>query len=134
MRAGEVNRYDEPEIRRQRDAMVAVAEAMLRGEVGVLEGAQRMVAFGWGAGLDANDPDLLTLVGIQSQEDHLPIGSVRQYWSPEALARMDEEIAEAETVHRSAALEACESIVRQFDPGRDAAGCKDGETPSAPST
>lgn len=107
-----MSRYDEPEVQRQRDAMVAVAEAMLSGEGGVLEGFPRMLACGWRAVLDEHDPDLLAFIGIQPQEDHLPIGSVRQYRNGEALARADAEIVEAEAVHRTAALEACESLVR----------------------
>lgn len=112
--ATDVNRYDEPTIHRQRVALIALAQAMLRGEVGVLDGCQRMLGLASRAAVEEHDPDLIVFHGIHSQEDHLPIGSVRQYWNAEALARADLEIAEAEDCHRPAALAACESLLRRL--------------------
>ena len=83
-----------------------------------------MLAFRSCAGIDIDefDQDLLTFVSIESQEDHLPIGAERQHWSPAALARVEAEIAEAEQFHRSAALEACESLLRRFRSPPERAG------------
>lgn len=82
----------------------------------MLDGCRHMVAYRFRSGLDPNDPDMLTFAGIESQCDHLPLGSVRQYWDPVALARADREIAEEEAFHRPAALAACESLIRRLDP------------------
>ena len=109
-----MNPYDEESIAEARDRMLALAGAILRGEVGVLLGAARMLEFRYGAGLDEWDDDMITFVGIESQEDHLPVGHVRQLWSAEALARVDPEIAMAEAFHRPAAFAACESLIRRF--------------------
>lgn len=108
---------NEPGARLLRDEMVALARAILRGETGVLEGSAAMLQYRWDAGLHEMDEDLLTFVGIESQHDHLPAGSARQFWSPAALARVDAEIAEAEAVHREAAFAACESLIRRFGSG-----------------
>jgi len=109
------NPNDEPEIQRRRREMVDLARAMLRGEIGILAGARRMLVYRFGAGLDESDDDMLTFVAIESQEDHLPVDpSERAHWNAEALARNDVEIAEAEAFHRPAALAACESLVRRF--------------------
>lgn len=117
MRAGDVNPHDLPELERQRAAMVALARAMLRGEVGVLEGSRKMLDFVHTAGIDSRDEDLLVFVGIDSQEDHLPVGSERGFWSPDRLAALAPEIAKAEAVHRPGALAACKSLVRRFGGG-----------------
>jgi hypothetical protein len=108
---------DEREIERQRRAMARLAEEILRGDVGVLDGARRMLQFGSTAGLGEFDPDLITFVEIDSREDHLPIGRVRQLWDAEALARKDKEITEAEAFHCPAAFAACDSLIRRFGAG-----------------
>jgi hypothetical protein len=109
-----VNRHDEPEIQRQRAALVALAEAMLRGEVGVVEAAPRIITHGRRGGLEDDDADIRIFEMISSLTDHLPTGSARRYWNAEALARKDVEIAEAEVFHRPPALAACESLLRRL--------------------
>jgi hypothetical protein len=110
-------RNDELEVRRQRAGMAALARKILRGETGVLPGSAAMLQYRWGAGLHEMDEDLLVFPGIDSQEDHLPWGSARRHWSPDALARADAEIAEAEAFHREPAFAACESLIRRFGTG-----------------
>ncbi len=110
-----MSRYDEPEAERCRQQVVQLAKAMLRGEVGVLQGCRMMLAYRFCTGLDEFDEDLLTFVGVESQEDHLPIGPERQFWNPAALERVDGEIKEAERVHRPAVMLACESLIRRLE-------------------
>ncbi|MBB4635484.1 hypothetical protein [Longimicrobium terrae] len=105
---------NEPEARRLRDEMVTLARKILRGETGVLPGSAAMMQYRWGAGLHEMDEDLLVFLGIDSQEDHLPSGSARRYWNPDALARADAQIAEAEAFYREVAFAACESLIRRF--------------------
>jgi hypothetical protein len=118
---------DDPGIQRHRREMLDLARAMLRGDIGILAGSQRMLVHRSGAGLDESDGDMLTFVAIESREDHLPIDpGARAHLDAAALARADAEIAEAEAYHRPAALAACESLLRRFAPERETA------TPSEP--
>ena len=41
---------------------------------------------------DADDPDLLMIVGIESETDNFPLGKQRAHWSPEVLAKKNDEI------------------------------------------
>ena len=117
-----MKRYNETEVAWCRQGIVELATSILRGDLGVLEGSRRMLAFRFCAGIDEFDQDLLTFVSIESQEDHLPLSAERQHWSPAALAGIEVEIAEAEQFHRSAAHEACESLLRRFRSPAETAG------------
>lgn len=109
-----MDRYALPEIARTRQKVVDLARAILAGEIGVLEGSMRMLEYRFSAGVPEFDEDFLTFVAIDSAEDHLPVGSVRQFWHPAALARADLEIADAERFHRAAAFRAADSLIRRF--------------------
>ena len=92
-----------------------IAQAILDGRVSIIAGARQIRRFcGGHAGLDERDPDLNTFVGIDSETDDLPIGDVRQYWAPDALARKDLEIARCEAMYRESALEAASHLVARF--------------------
>ena len=95
--------------------MAEVAQAILDGRVGVIAGARQIHDLCCGHyGLDESDPDIRTFVGIESETDDLPIGEVRQYWAPDALAKKDAEIARCEALHRQSALDAATHLVARF--------------------
>ena len=50
-------------------------------------------------------------VAVDSQTDHLPLGPVRALWAQEALAELDEEIAEAERTHAAEVADACRQVL-----------------------
>lgn len=108
------NPYDHPEIQRQRAAAVETAQAIIDGRLGILEGVQRMLPFRWTTGVEELDEDFLVFTAVESENDHLPVGSIRQFWDQAALARKDAEIAEAEELHREAVIRACRSILTRF--------------------
>ena len=92
-----------------------VARAMLAGELSFLEGAIKLVSIGHQAELN-DDPDVSIFTAVTSETDHLPIGAVRQHWSPEALERLAPELQKAEEWARQVAGPACESLARRFAP------------------
>lgn len=63
-----------------------------------------------------DDPDFLFLTGVASMTDHLPLDRVRHLWAPDALARKDEELAEAADYWRDRVRASCERIVERFGP------------------
>jgi hypothetical protein len=92
-----------------------IARAILAGRIGVIEGAREIRRFcGGHLGFDDRDPDLNTFVAIDSETDDLPIGDVRRYWAPDALAQKDAEIARCEAVYREAALKAASHLITRF--------------------
>jgi hypothetical protein len=54
----------------------------------------------------------ISLIGIESETDHLPVGEVRKLWAASALQEKDAEIASAEAFWKTELLGACERIVR----------------------
>ena len=63
---------------------------------------------------EQEDAELLGICGIESKTDHLPLGSVRQYWDPEALQRNDAELAECEEFFRNSAMAMCRALVDRY--------------------
>ena len=94
--------------------VVAVATAILRGQLGVIEGSRRLCSLRPHASSLDHDPDFLPFIGIDSETDHLPVGDVRQYWVADALVGKDLEIQEAETCYRDSAIAGCERLLSRF--------------------
>ncbi len=73
-----------------RRALVCVARAMLSGQLSCLEGAVLVLGLRQGiGGLSDNDADFNAFAAISSETDDLPLAAQRQYWTPEALARLN---------------------------------------------
>ena len=102
------------QIAQTRREIVAVARAILDGRVGVIEGSRRLVGLRWDVDPEQEDRELLGMVGIESQTDHLPLGKWREQWSPDALKAKDAEIAENEEFFRESAYEICRILVERY--------------------
>ncbi|WP_444939989.1 DUF2489 domain-containing protein [Microbulbifer sp. ZKSA004] len=101
-------------IARQRQRAVEVAVGMLDGSIHYLEGAIELSSLRFEVGLAENDSDFVVFTGILSETDHLPIGSVRQYWSEEALDRHEPEIQKYVKWAKEVSLSECKSIIARF--------------------
>ena len=71
--------------------MVKIASAIIAGDIGIIEGARELALLGHEIA-DDFDSDFMPFVAIDSETDHLPVGKVRKFWSPEALRDKDKEI------------------------------------------
>jgi hypothetical protein len=99
--------------RKQCQRLVAHAQELIEGRVGVIETARAMIQYrSWFR--VGNDPDFMTFVGIDSETDHLPIGSVRQHWDNAALEKKDVEIKRAETFYRDQAMQAAQNLIQKY--------------------
>ena len=77
------------ETNRQKTA--EIAQGILDGGISIIAGALEIHALFCGhVGIDEQDPDLNTVVALDSETDDLPIGDVRQYWAPDALEHLDD--------------------------------------------
>lgn len=107
--------WPNPDLRKKLERQVlALATSMVEGRVPILPNAQRMKRLLFRLRLRDDDRVVAAFSTIVSKTAHLPIGTERQYWAPSALARKDEEIAEAETLARGPALQACREIVQRY--------------------
>jgi hypothetical protein len=109
------NRFDEESERESRRRVVAAAEAVLRGDVGIIEGAQRLsslasaVVDDWFA-----DPEFTVFGVLDTETDHLPVGRVREFWDPAALKEKDATVQRIEAGARSEVEAACRRLIIRF--------------------
>ena len=101
-------------VRSVRAKIVALAQGMLEGSVPYLEGCIRLHALLVEADLADNDADLTAFKAVESEIDHLPIGSVRERWSKEALERLEPEIERSTQWARKITTGSCISLVARF--------------------
>jgi hypothetical protein len=109
------NRYDEEAEREARRRVVAAAEALLRGEVGVIESAQRLSSLASSVVDDwFNDPEFAVFGVLDTETDHLPVGRAREFWDPIALREKDPTIQRIEAANRLEVEAACRRLVARF--------------------
>ena len=109
------NRYNlEEQEQRQREA-TAAAHAVLRREVGVIEGVRRLSSLAHAVVDDwTADPDFRVFCILDSETDHLPVGTHRALWAPAALAERDAEVARIEREVWSDVEAACRGVIARF--------------------
>ena len=94
-----------------------IAAAMVAGSVDLLEGCRRVAALRKSlSDSELSDPDLLVLVGIESELDDIPHGGARELWAPAALAAKDEEGVKYLEAAREALLRACRALSARWSP------------------
>jgi|KBSSwiStaDraftv2_1062776.scaffolds.fasta_scaffold52565_4 hypothetical protein len=101
-----------------RDAL-RTAQAVLDGEIGVIEGSIVLAARAHDIVPErAADPDFVVFGVLASETDHLPFGEVRSRWSDAALSKADAEIEAITEGHRMKVRQACENVIARFSAGK----------------
>jgi hypothetical protein len=90
---------------------------MLDGRTTVLEAARELVSLAHTDAI-AELEDRRSMIGIASENDHLPGGEVRKLGTSHALKEKDAENVRAEEVYKADFLEKCRRIVKPELPGR----------------
>lgn len=100
---------------RARLTAVQCATAILNGELGLLEGCQRLADLADSL-VDSwlDDRDFVLFGGVASEADGLPLGTARQYWSAEAFEREDRDIARYEAAVGDQVRAACRNVLARF--------------------
>src|SRR5262245_59172783 len=102
--------YNEEHRRQASAKIVAAAQRILSGELGIVAGARQLSSLRFDVGAE-KDADFAFFVGVDSETDHLPVGEVRQKWSSDALRAKDEELQAFEASVRNEALRVCQSLI-----------------------
>jgi hypothetical protein len=92
---------------------VEVAELILAGGVGLVDGARQLVELTDAADL-ARDPDFAAIAAFASSTERFPVGIVRRRWATKALARLDSERAEIESAVRDDVRQACVNLIARL--------------------
>ena len=93
--------------------IVARCGDLLDGRLGVIAAAQQLSKLRHWVRAD-DDPDFNIFTVIESESDHLPTGSERQYWAPDALTTKDAEITAIEEFYRDEALDAARKLREKY--------------------
>ena len=70
--------------------IVDVAASMIDGTVDLIEGCRRITALRYDAEI-SDDEIFDSIVAVESETDHFPLGTQREYCNNEYLTRVDEE-------------------------------------------
>ena len=109
------NRYDLAAEALARREAVAAAQAVLAGDLGIIEGARVLSSLAprlvdnW-----ATDPEFHVFGVLDSETDHLPVGRVRELWDPSALAEKDVTVQRIEAASRTEVEEACRRLMVRY--------------------
>ena len=93
----------EPKNEKALATLLDLARGMLAGKI-----------LGLRAGIADRDQDLMKFLVIDSETEALPIGKMRELWDPDALERLQPEIARAEAWAKKVGTPACRNLIRRF--------------------
>lgn len=96
-----------------RGKIVAICEATLAEEIGIIAASRRLSALGLEL-FDGHQEDFIMFDAVDTETDHLPVDKERKNWSAEALKRKDAEIAEAEASYKDEVFAACRKLIERF--------------------
>lgn len=96
-----------------RGKIIAICEAALAEEIGIIAASRRLSALGLEL-FDGHDEDFIMFDAVDSETDHLPVDTERKNWSAVALKRKDAEIAEAEAFYKNDVIAACRKLIERF--------------------
>jgi hypothetical protein len=106
--------YNEEHRRLASAKIVAIAQRILSGELGIVAGARQLSGLRFDVDAE-RDSDFIFFVGVDSETDHLPVGEVRSRWSVDALKAKDQELQAYEASVRESAFEVCRSLIQRYD-------------------
>lgn len=99
-----------PHCEAQRE-IAAIAARIADQSLAIPEGLREIVRLRHSlAEADRDDPDLLSLVGVESEIDEFPVGETRSRWAAEALAEQDRALNEYLGRARETLFAACRSL------------------------
>jgi hypothetical protein len=95
--------------------IVAAAMQVVAGTLDPLEGCRRIVRQQCElTEEERQDPDFLTIVGIESETDSFPSDEVREHWQGQDLAELDRLKEEYLQRNRRWLVDACRAIALKF--------------------
>jgi hypothetical protein len=94
-----------------------IAAQMIAGDLDLLEGCREIVLLRPSLEEpELYDPDVLAMVGVESELDDVPTGATRTLWAPDALARKDQKKARYLEDVRNSLLSSCAALVAKWGP------------------
>ncbi len=98
---------------RLNEKIIEVCKKILNEEIGIIAGSRQLVSL-FSQMNDSDNFDFMLFRVIESETDHLPVGSERKNWNDEALKRKDIEISEYELARKHEVMLACQNLILLF--------------------
>jgi Protein of unknown function (DUF2489) len=108
------DKHDSEDRTRAKTQILSFAKQLLSGQLGVIAASRELSPLRHEVETEVAEV-LVAFTAIDSETDALPIGEVRQHWSPEALERKDREITQAEEYYRDKAIEAATRLLQLLE-------------------
>ena len=106
---------DSVEVEKARMDIVAAARDMLDGALSFIEGARRIAYLQLYVDVAELDENIIPFVAIDSETDVYPMGAVRLLWTPDALAKLQDEIDRSEQWAREIGYSHCHKLIERFE-------------------
>lgn len=111
--------FQDLKLRSQR--IVSIAEQILRGELGLLEGSTQLADLGYQIDRETNTTYLISgseefsiFYVVASNANAFPTGEWRRHWNPKALAKKDKSKKEYEQFYQEEAYAACRNLIDKY--------------------
>jgi hypothetical protein len=108
------NQYNLEEIQSIWTEAGEIAESILSGKTGIIEGARALTVISHKLDSVETDTDFLIFKAIASETDHLPVGKERELWANSALQEKDIEIKQAENYREENIFSACRVLIEKW--------------------
>ena len=93
--------------------IVEIANRVLNQELGSIEASRTLIRLFYQIKKD-DDKNLMVFKALDSETDHLPLGKLRENYSPNKLEVMDNEVKSYEHTYRESINLACKNIIKKF--------------------
>ena len=97
----------------KRKELLELANAMLAGEVNLIEGVRKICSLRFAIG-DSENEVFFPMRAIDSETDHYPLGEMRTKCNIDYLKQMDAEMACYLSNASQDILDACKNIIRTY--------------------
>jgi hypothetical protein len=109
-----VNTLGDENLEYARAELVRIAKRMIDGEIRPLLGARLLCPYANRLRQEIGHEAWQIIVGVDSESDHLPIGTERQLWATEALREKDKITDDYEQRVRNELLQVAQELLAQF--------------------
>ncbi len=93
--------------------IIYIAQEMLKGNIDLISGCRMIRSLRHKTDI-ASDEVFVPFIGIDSQTDHYPLGTVRDLCDPDYLARVDIEMAEFLAFAGEHIRDACKELIKKL--------------------
>jgi hypothetical protein len=101
------HKYDE-----NKNKAINIAQSILDGNLDIINGSRQLLSLLDDLNIDRTACDgYMTIVGVDDQTDHLPVGKDRKHYAPKYLKELDEEIACCIKDFEQSTKKACRDII-----------------------